>query len=278
MVKGSLMISAAVLWLAVWPAAAQADELPAARLIGGIGLTHLTVYEQRPAPDGVNSGSPHVHAITDEAYYVISGTGRAELHDVKHGFRTVDIEPGQYLQFPPCVLHRIVSTDKLVILAVMGNAGLAERGDARIYFGKAVDEDPDEYARLAGLAKEKGLEGALDRRDASVRAYQGLLKLWENDPKAYTAELQRFTGVHLKAMEKLRSKLSEAVSSGPLYWGLLSQIRLRVLPEGEDRFLAAFHDGEPKIAYGMCGVLRPVSDLKPLSEVCLPGADEPANP
>ena len=115
---------------------ARADQ----GLIGGIGLTHLTVYEQRKAPDGLNSGSPHVHGVTDEAYYVLCGSGRVELHDLTHGFRTVDLKPSDYLQFPPCALHRIISTHKLVILAVMGNAGLAERGDARIYFGKAVDD------------------------------------------------------------------------------------------------------------------------------------------
>ena len=37
-------------------------------LIAGIGLTHLTVYDQRVAPDGLHSGCAHVHAVTDEAY------------------------------------------------------------------------------------------------------------------------------------------------------------------------------------------------------------------
>ena len=36
-------------------------------LIAGIGLTHLTVYDQSPAPDGCHSGCPHVHAVTYEA-------------------------------------------------------------------------------------------------------------------------------------------------------------------------------------------------------------------
>jgi mannose-6-phosphate isomerase-like protein (cupin superfamily) len=233
-------------------------------IIGGIGLTHLTVYEQRPAPDGVNSGSPHVHAITDEGYYVLSGTGKAELHDQAHGFRTVSLKPGQFLQFPPCTLHRIVSADKLVILAVMGNAGLAERGDARIYFGKAVDDSPDEYARLAALAKEKGLEGALDRRDAAVRAYQELLKLWETDRKSYFEELDRFVGVHLRAIEEMRPKFADAVATGPLFWGRQSQARIDRLPLGVPTTDSYFHDGEPKTAYGMCGILRPVLDLQPV--------------
>src|SRR5512136_968052 len=136
-------------------------------LISGIGLTQLTVYDQRPAPDGLMSGSPHVHAVTDEGYYVMSGKGRVELHDLKAGFRSVDLLPGRYLQFPPGVLHRLVNSDHLVLLVIMGNAGLAEQGDARIYFGRQVDEDTAEFARLAGLAKAQGLTGALDRRDAA---------------------------------------------------------------------------------------------------------------
>jgi mannose-6-phosphate isomerase-like protein (cupin superfamily) len=153
--------------LAVRPSSGRAEDL-----ISGIGLTHLEVYGQRPAPDGLMSGSPHVHAVTDEGYYVLSGSGRVELHDLKDGFRSVDLLPGRYLQFPPGVLHRLVSTNHLVLLVVMGNAGLAEQGDARIYFGRAVDDDPAEYARLVGLAKAKGLEGAR----AQGRRHPGLCR------------------------------------------------------------------------------------------------------
>ena len=239
---------------------ARADQ----GLIGGIGLTHLTVYEQRKAPDGLNSGSPHVHGITDEAYYILSGSGRVELHDLMHGFRTVDLKPGDYLQFPPCTLHRIISTHKLMILAVMGNAGLAEKGDARIYFGKAVDENPTEYARLAGLAKAKGLEGALDRRDAAVRAYMGLMDLWKTDKPAYFTELRRFIGVHLNGLEKLKPSFTEAVQQGPLHWGRLTEQRLANLPKADEKWEPAFHDLESDFAYGMCGVLRPFLTLKAL--------------
>lgn len=258
------LITALVLFcIALTPALAA--EAPPQGIIGGVGLTHLTVYEQRRAPDGLNSGCPHVHAVTDEAYYVVSGKGKAELHDVQHGFRTVELKTGEYLQFPPGVVHRIISTRKLVILALMGNAGLAERGDARIYFGKAVDDDPAEFTRLVGLAKEKGLEGALDRRDAAVKAYMGLMKLWETDKKAYFAELKRFVGVHLAAMEKIKPKFADAVAQGPLHWGQVSQQRVEALPASRPGYDAAFHDGKADFAYGMCGVLRPVLTLRPVS-------------
>jgi hypothetical protein len=46
-------------------------------LIGGLGLTLVRVFQQRPATDGQQSGSPHIHAITDEAFTAACAT-RAE--------------------------------------------------------------------------------------------------------------------------------------------------------------------------------------------------------
>ncbi len=247
------------------PAAASED------LISGIGLTHLTVYDQRPAPDGKMSGSPHVHAVTDEGYYVMSGRGQVELHDLENGFRTVELSPGRYVQFPPCTLHRLISTDRLVLLVVMGNAGLAERGDARIYFGKAVDEDPDEFERLVGLAKAKGLDGALDRRDAAIRAYTGLVELWTRDQPAYYEELARFIRVHLKAAARQVSGFGRAVEAGPMAWGLRFRQRLEKLPGASEEAAPVLHAPTGETTLGMCGVLSPVTTFEPVGP-----AGEPA--
>jgi len=257
----------ALVVLASWPAQGRAEEL-----ISGIGLTHLTVYDQRPAPDGFMSGSPHVHAVTDEGYYVVSGRGRVELHDLKDGFRPVELSPGRYVQFPPGVVHRLVSTDHLVLVVVMGNAGLAERGDARIYFGKVVDENPAEFARLVGLAKVKGLEGALDRRDAAIRAYVGLLELWAKDREAYFRELERFIGVHMKAAAELRKGFSEAVEAGPVAWGERFRKRLENLPLGRDELSPVLHLPPDGTTLGMCGVLRPVTKLEAVGPGKVPEA------
>ena len=206
---------AAALGLALVAVMAAPSQARAEDLISGIGLTQLTVYDQRPAPDGLMSGSPHVHAVTDEGYYVMSGKGRVELHDLENGFRTVDLLPGRYLQFPPGTLHRLVNTDHLVLLVVMGNAGLAERGDARIYFGKKVDDDPAEFARLTGLAKANGLEGALDRRDAAIRAYSGPHRALGEGPEGLFEELERFIGVHMKAAARHAPGLRRGRRSRP---------------------------------------------------------------
>lgn len=244
---------------------AETGTSKALGLIGGIGLTEVHVYAQRRAPDGNFSGCPHVHAVTDEGYFVLTGTGRVEFHDLDHGLRTLELRPGDYVHFPPLVLHRLISDGELVILGMMGNAGLAERGEARIYFGSDVDADPARFAQLVGLPKSKGLDGALERRDAAVAGYAHLMKLWGNDRDAYFAELRRFFAVHAEAVAAKRDELLAQVDGGPMAWGRITRERVETLPE--------LPDVEPAVhmsrrgseeALGMCGVLRPILKLDAL--------------
>lgn len=235
-------------------------------LIGGIGLTEVHVYAQRAAPDGAFSGCPHVHAVVDEGYFVLRGTGRVEFHDLEHGLRTQDLRPGDYVHFPPLIMHRLVSDGDLVILGMMGSAGLAERGEARIYFGREVDEDPAAFERLTGLPGAHGLNGALERRDAAVRAYMGLMDLWQRDRAAYDGELRRFLDLHCRAMAAQRNALSQQVHRGPLAWAQQTLTRLDSLPGRPDT------PGDVQInrrgsesAFGMCGVLRPMLTLHPIT-------------
>ena len=228
-------------------------------LIAGIGLTHLTVYDQRPAPAGVNSGCAHVHAVTDEAYFVLSGSGAIELHDSAHGFRRVPLGPGSFVQFAPGTLHRAVNKGGLTVLCIMGNGGLAERGDARIWFGREADSDPELYQRLWRLPSEKGLAGALERRDRSISAYMALLRLWEQDRGAYRSELERFVGIHTRAMEPLRERFQSVLSDGPAVWLQSALARIDGLPSSTlpaEATAVEQEPGEPK--FGMCGLLRPL--------------------
>lgn len=228
-------------------------------LLAGIGLTHLSVYDQRPGPDGLQGGCAHVHAITDEAYFVIAGTGAIDLHDATHGFRRVPLKPGSLVQFTPGTLHRAISDGGLQVVCVMGNAGLPERGDARIYFGEEADRNPDLYQKLWRLPAEKGLEGALERRDHSIRGYMQLLRLWDTDRDAYRARLNEFVSLHADAMAKIRADLESIVQSGPAAWLEGTRERLDGLPQIPAAAEAACGDAEPgEPRLGMCGLLRPV--------------------
>lgn len=234
-------------------------------LIGGIGLTEVHVYAQRLGPDGRFGGCPHVHAVTDEGYYVLAGTGRVEFHDLEHGLRVLELRPGDYAHFPPMVMHRLVSDGELVILGMMGNAGLAERGEARIYFGPDVDTDPARFAELVALPKAKGLDGALDRRDAAVAGYAHLMNLWDHDRDAYFAELRRFFKAHLNAMAEKRGEFLEQVETGPLGWGRATHQRIERLPSPPDAGTSVkLSRRGAESALGMCGVLRPILKLDAL--------------
>lgn len=232
-------------------------------LIGGIGLTEVHVYAQRPAPDGKLSGCPHVHAVTDEAYFVLRGGGSVELHDLRNGFRTLPLAAGDYVHFPPLVMHRLISDGELVILGIMGNAGLAERGEARIYFGADVDADPSRFEQLVGLPTDRGLEGALDRRDASVRAHMRLIELWSADRDAYFTELARFFKIHCDAMADRADTLAEQVRDGPMASAAATLRRIDKLPEFEKgRAEIQINRRGQDFALGMCGELRPILSLE----------------
>lgn len=234
-------------------------------LIGGIGITRVTVYEQKPGPDSHFSGCPHLHVLTDEAYYVMSGSGRVEFFDTDHGLRILELSPGMYVHFPPLVMHRIISTGKLIVLGLMGNAGLAERGDARIFFGPEADEDESIYNELKALPMRRGLEGALRRRDASVVAYQNFLAVWRiNKMKAKTI-FQRFVDRHCLSVDSLRDSFTKSIENGPVFWGERTKQRLSTLaPQNTPDTFIAFEMQTEEPSFGMCGILHPIMNLQTL--------------
>jgi mannose-6-phosphate isomerase-like protein (cupin superfamily) len=229
-----------------------------ASLIGGTGISRVVVYAQHPSPDGQHGGSPHIHSVTDEAYYVTKGTGWVELHDLERGFRRVRLEPGTYVDFEPGVLQRLVNEDGLELLAIMGNAGLPEAGDARMYFGPEVDASPERYEELWTLPRRKGLEGALERRDRAVEAYGKLLQLWESGRDAYFAELRRFIETANRAAEAKKEAFGPHIESGPQ--AKLEKVRARLahLGSAEEHPVVRKQPQAEMVALGMCGQLYTV--------------------
>ena len=229
-----------------------------ASLIGGIGISRVVVYSQRPAPDGQHGGSPHIHSVTDEAYYVTKGSGRVELHDLERGFRRVRLEPGTYVDFEAGVLHRLVNEGGLELLAIMGNAGLPEAGDARMYFGPEVDASPALYEELWSLPRRKGLEGALERRDRAITAYLQLTKLWESDRHAYFAELRRFVETANRAAALKKDSFIPHIERGPQ--AKLEKVRARLahLDGVEEHPVVRQQPQAETVAFGMCGQLYTV--------------------
>ncbi|WOO41358.1 cupin domain-containing protein [Rubellicoccus peritrichatus] len=226
-------------------------------LIGGLGMTRVTVYDQRVAPDGKHSGCPHLHAICAEAYYVLSGKGYVELHNLEDGWHEVKLQKGTYFQFPPNTLHRLVNEDQLVILGMMSNAGLAENGDARIYFGPEVDSDPFAYEDSVALVS-KGLEGALERRDRAVEGYQHLIELWDSDRDTYFDELKRFINRHREFVSMQHDKFASYIANGPRAWADRAETLLSDCGHTDTGSKTIQHTPTESARFGMCGTLHPV--------------------
>lgn len=172
---------------------------------GAIGVSHLRVYDWE-AVDGLRGGTPHVHAVCTEAYYVIRGAGAVQTLGPR-GFEQVPLEPGAFVWFTPGTIHRLVHEGGgLEILVLMQNAGLPEAGDMVICFPEPVLADPAAYARAATLGEGERTtagddEAARQRRDLGVEGFLALRR----DCDAHGSEaLRRF---YARAAERLAPHL-----------------------------------------------------------------------
>ncbi|MCK7482993.1 MAG: hypothetical protein M0C28_42155 [Candidatus Moduliflexus flocculans] len=150
----------------------------------------------------------------------------------------------------------------------MGNAGLAERGDARIYFGRAVDDDPAEFARLTGLAKDAGAQGRPRPPGRGRPRLHGAPRALDEGPgRPISRELARFIGVHMKAAGCAAGGLLRSRRGGPRGLGrAASRTRLGEpagrRPPGARARSSMCRPDTPTL--GMCGILRPVTKLAPV--------------
>ena len=152
-------------------------------LPGGIGVTHLKVYESL-APDGLAGGSPHMHFACSEAYLVIRGVGSVQTLSSR-GFREIPLRPGSLVWFTPGVIHRLINGDgELEIFAVMENAGLPEHGDSMLTFPVRYLAEETTYLKMASLdsggsSGKSWVDAAQRRRDLAVEGYQELRREFE---------------------------------------------------------------------------------------------------
>ena len=135
------------------------------KLPGGIGISHLRVYD--------GGGTPHLHTACTEAYAVVAGTGAVQTLTLHGGFEETPLERGALVSFSPGTVHRLVNGGDLEIFVLMSNAGLPEAGDMVITFEPNVLADPAKYAEAA-ILPEQALEPAMRRRE---RAMDGFIRL-----------------------------------------------------------------------------------------------------
>lgn len=203
-------------------------------LPGAIGASHLRVYDSE-APDGLRGGTPHVHSVCTEAYFVVDGYGAVQTIDGT-GYRETPLEPGSFVWFTPGTIHRLVNGDgALEILVLMQNAGLPEAGDMIITFPRDVLEDADAYARAHALpADEQTTHGsgnaARARRDAGV---EGFLEIRDAMQRQGDAP---YTDFHRRAARLLAPRATD--------WKQLHDRGPRAAVEETERQIEAIGRGE----------------------------------
>lgn len=230
---------------------------------GATSVSALEVYGGA-APDGLAGGTPHLHAVSAEAYVVIGGHGRLQTVDAS-GFAEHPLAPGSLVWFEPGVIHRVVNDGgDLDVRVVMQNAGLPESGDAVMTFPDDVLADPARYRAAAALPGADRSDGerhaaALTRRDLAVEGFVALFR----DGRVDDANLDRdaLARLHARAVALVAPRASEwraRWESGALAAALETGRRLDALAAGRDPGLAAAGvAASPAVdAFGMCGRLR----------------------
>ena len=135
------------------------------RLPGGIGVSHLRVYD--------GGGTPHLHTACTEAYVVVGGRGAVQTLTLAEGFRETPLVAGTLVSFTPGTIHRLINDGDLEIYVLMSNAGLPEAGDMVLTFEPTVLADPARYAAAAALPAQE-LEHAMHRREKAVAGFARL--------------------------------------------------------------------------------------------------------
>ncbi len=232
-------------------------------LPGAVGLTYLRVYD-RPGPDGLAGGSPHLHLACTEAYLVTRGAGWVETLCAA-GLQRHRLEPGRVVWFSPGVIHRLENeSGDLEIMVVMQNAGLPEAGDFVLCFAPEVLSDPAAYARLASLASGDRVyatdeQAATARRDAAVRGYLGWRERFAADGAAALEPL------YAAAVALIQPRLPGWMglwSAGPRAAAMETGEQLNELVSGRWEHLTAGRSAEmagpsDRGRLGMCGRLEP---------------------
>lgn len=242
---------------------------------GGTGVTRINVYTW-DAVDGQCGGSPHLHTATTESYVVVGGRGRVQTLS-STGFEEHPLVPGTVLWFTPGTVHRLLNDDgALELVAVMGNSGLPENGDAVLTFPESYLADPASYRRAATLPTEGGVAAreaaVIARRDLAMEGFLVLRSRVEAEGPQALDQLYR------QAAALVQDKVATwaaLVRSGPLAQAQQSLEQLEGLAKADGTHLhnAVVRSAAPTSAepvYGMCGRLQTWNLMPSIAEIDSP--------
>ena len=200
---------------------------------GATLMTRLKVYDTA-APDGQRGGTPHVHLLCTEMYFVLSGTGFVEMIDAD-GFSRVALGPHSALLFSPGTVHRLINPDgDLELLVIMANSGLPERGDNVVCF---TSEWLTDQARYEAAMQVDSVTGAYRRRDRGVLGFLELKEAFGQGLENGRTALKQFYQLAAKRTEIRQAQWAEIVADGSLKAAQQTQQQLQFLANGRVDYL-----------------------------------------
>ena len=248
------------------------DVSHALRMPGAGLVTRLKVYDTK-SPDAQCGGTPHVHLLCTELYFVTAGSGAVEIID-SSGFRRVDLNPQSAFIFSPGTVHRLINPKgDLELFIVMQNSGLPERGDNIVTFKDEILADKNAYAEAMRVAS---FEDAYRRRDAGVEGFLELKAAFGKGRETGRAALKRFYKRAAAVTQPLRHEWQRVVENGPLREANNSLQQIDALEHGNTDYLNdaqnyLIEPGDYKTP-GFCGALNRYFDPATLE---LEGVKEP---
>jgi mannose-6-phosphate isomerase-like protein (cupin superfamily) len=226
-----------------------------AQMPGGVLMSRLRVYDS-VAPDGQRGGTPHVHLLCTEMYYVLGGSGAVEMIDAG-GCKRVDVRTGDALTFTPGTIHRLMNPNgDLDILVLMANSGLPERGDNVVCFAERWMADDATYAEAMRVTTP---DEAQRRRDRGVEGFVALKRAFDDGDDVGRAALERFYALAEARTRTRRGAWRAMIERGPGAAVATTLAALNALEQGDTGYLA---DAEQALtrpgetALGFCGSLN----------------------
>jgi mannose-6-phosphate isomerase-like protein (cupin superfamily) len=208
--------------------------LKALRMPGATLATRLKVYDT-PTPDGQIGGTPHMHLLCTEMYFVIGGNGAVQFLDMG-GFSIQELAPQTAVIFSPGTIHRLINPNRdLELFIIMQNSGLPERGDNVVTFSDAIMQSDDAYAEAMTV---QTLDEAYRRRDRGVEGFLQLKTAFEESPEQGQQALQRFYDRAADCTQPLRREWREIVTQGALAEAQTALANLDALEEKQTDYLA----------------------------------------
>ena len=232
------------------------DVLQQLRMPGATLATRLKVYDT-VAPDGKIGGTPHVHFLCTEMYFVIEGSGSVEIIDM-NGLDRVELGKNSALIFSPGTIHRLINPNRdLELFIVMQNSGLPERGDNVVSFSEAWMSTDTKYQEAMRVATP---EDAKLRRDRGVEGFNQIKAAFESSKTEGLFALKRFYQMASERTASLRSEWEQIVRDGALAEANQTLDRLDALKSGAtDHLDDARHfaiQPQDYTALGFCGTLN----------------------